>query len=268
MRKFWEDQYMNFGLKGKRALVCASSRGLGLGCARALAEEGADLVMNARGQSVLEDAAQTIRDEFGVQVETMATDVPTAEGRAPLLKAAEGVDILVTNAGGPPPGMWHDWAREDFIRALDANMLAPIALMKALLPGMATRGWGRVVNITSQSVKAPVPVLGLSNSARAGLTGYVGGTARQVAGSGVTINNLLPGIHATDRAEALDKGVTEAQGITMDEARAQRSASIPAGRYGTADEFGATCAFLCSRHAGFIVGQNILLDGGGVNATL
>jgi len=268
MRKFWEDQYMNFGLKGKRALVCASSRGLGLGCARALAEEGADLVMNARGQSVLEDAAQTIRDEFGVQVETVATDVTTEEGRAPLLKAAEGVDILVTNAGGPPPGMWHDWDREDFIRALDANMLAPIALMKALLPGMMDRGWGRVVNITSQSVKAPVPVLGLSNSARAGLTGYVAGTSRQVAGSGVTINNLLPGIHDTDRAEALDRGVSEKEGISMEEARANRCATIPTGRYGTADEFGAACAFLCSQHAGFIVGQNILLDGGAVKATL
>ncbi len=259
---------MNFGLKGKRALVCASSRGLGLGCARALAEEGVDLVMNARGQSVLEDAAQTIRDEFGVQVETVATDVTTEEGRAPLLKAAEGVDILVTNAGGPPPGMWHDWDREDFIRALDANMLAPIALMKALLPGMMDRGWGRVVNITSQSVKAPVPVLGLSNSARAGLTGYVAGTSRQVAGSGVTINNLLPGIHDTDRAEALDRGVSEKEGISMEEARANRCATIPTGRYGTADEFGAACAFLCSQHAGFIVGQNILLDGGAVNATL
>src|SRR6056297_550394 len=267
MRKFWEDQYMNFGLKGKRALVCASSRGLGLGCARALAEEGADLVMNARGQSVLEDAAQTIRDEFGVQVETVATDVTTEEGRAPLLKAAEGVDILVTNAGGPPPGMWHDWDREDFIKALDANMLAPIALMKALLPVMMERGWGRVVNITSQSVKAPIPVRGLSNSARAGLTGYVGGTARQVAGKGVTINNLLPGIHATDRAVALDKGVSEAQGISLEEARTKREATLPVGRYGTKEEFGAACAFLCSQHAGFIIGQNILLDGGGVNAT-
>ena len=164
--------------------------------------------------------------------------------------------------------MWTDWEREDFIRALDANMLTPIALIKALVPGMMARGWGRVVNITSQSVKAPIPALGLSNSARAGLTGYVAGTSRQVAGRGVTINNLLPGIHATDRATSLDRGVSEAQGISMDEAKARRCASIPAGRYGTAEEFGAACAFLCSQHAGFIVGQNILLDGGGVNATL
>lgn len=164
--------------------------------------------------------------------------------------------------------MWHDWDRSDFIAALDANMLAPIAMIKALVPGMMERGWGRVVNITSQSVKAPIPVLGLSNAARTGLTGYVAGTSRQVAGKGVTINNLLPGIHATDRADALDGNVVEARGITLDEARAERAATIPAGRYGTAAEFGATCAFLCSQHAGFIVGQNILLDGGATNATL
>ncbi|QYX55415.1 SDR family oxidoreductase [Roseovarius sp. SCSIO 43702] len=259
---------MDFGLKGKRALVCASSRGLGLGCARALAGEGVHLVMNARGKDVLEDAAQKIRDEFGVEVETVAADVTTEDGRKPLIDAAGEADILVNNAGGPPPGMWQDWDREDFIRALDANMLAPIALIKALVPGMMERGWGRVVNITSQSVKAPIPVLGLSNSARAGLTGYVAGTSRQVAGSGVTINNLLPGIHDTDRADALDRAVCEKEGISMEEARARRCAGIPAGRYGTAEEFGAACAFLCSRHAGFIVGQNILLDGGGVNATL
>ncbi len=169
------------------------------------------------------------------------------------------VDILVTNAGGPPPGLWSDWGRDDFIKALDANMLTPIALMTALLPGMIKRGWGRVVNITSQSVKAPIPALGLSNAARTGLTGYVAGTARQVAAQGVTINNLLPGIHDTDRAVALDTGVTKAQGITLAEARAAREATIPAKRYGTAADFGAACAFLCSQHAGFIVGQNLLL---------
>jgi len=164
--------------------------------------------------------------------------------------------------------MWTDWKRADFIAALDANMLTPLALMKALLPGMMSRGWGRVVNITSQSVKAPIPVLGLSNAARAGLTGYVAGTARQVAPHGVTINNLLPGIHATDRADALDRDVAAAEAITLDEARARRAATIPARRYGTPAEFGAACAFVCSQHAGFIVGQNILLDGGTVNATL
>ncbi|MEP2716462.1 SDR family oxidoreductase [Pseudophaeobacter sp.] len=259
---------MDLGIAGKRALVCASSKGLGLGCAEALAEAGVNLVMNARGEEALVQAAQEIRDSYGVEVVTIAADVATADGQAKLLEAAAGVDILVNNAGGPPPGLWSDWERDDFIKALDANMLAPIALMKALLPGMMERGWGRVVNITSQSVKAPIAVLGLSNSARAGLTGYVAGTSRQVAGSGVSINNLLPGIHATDRAVSLDTGVMNQQGISMEEAKAQRAATIPAGRYGTRGEFGAACAFLCSQHAGFIIGQNILLDGGSTNSTL
>lgn len=259
---------MDLGIKGKRALVYASSKGLGRGCAEALAEAGVDLVMNARGSDALEATAADIRAAHSVVVTPVAADVTTPEGRAKVLKAAGDVDILVTNAGGPPPGLWSDWDREDFIRALDANMLTPIALMKALLPGMMGRGWGRVVNITSQSVKSPIPVLGLSNSARAGLTGYVAGTARQVAGQGVTINNLLPGIHATDRAVSLDTGVAETQGISLEEASKQRAATIPAGRYGTSAEFGAACAFLCSTHAGFIVGQNLLLDGGAVNATL
>lgn len=259
---------MDLGIKGKRALVCASSRGLGLGCARALAGAGVNLVMNARGAEALEESAAAIRDEFGVEVATVATDVTTADGQAELLAAAVGVEILVNNAGGPPPGMWTDWDREDFIKALDANMLAPIALIKALVPGMMERGWGRVVNVTSQSVRAPIPVLGLSNTARTGLTGYVAGTSRQVAGSGVTINNLLPGIHDTARAASLDQGVVKAQGISMEEARRQRAATIPAGRYGTIDEFGAACAFLCSQHAGFIVGQNLLLDGGATVLTM
>lgn len=259
---------MDLGLTGKKALVCASSKGLGLGCARALAREGVELVMNARTADVLAHAADAIRRETGVSVTPVAADITSDAGRETVLAAAGDVDILVTNAGGPPPGMWQDWAREEFIAALDANMLTPIALMQAVVPGMMARGWGRVVNITSQSVKAPIPVLGLSNTARTGLTGFVAGTARQVAASGVTINNLLPGIHDTDRATALDEAVVDAQGITMDAARAARMASIPANRYGTIDEFGATCAFLCSQHAGFIVGQNVLLDGGGVNATI
>ncbi len=259
---------MDLGIKGKRALVCASSKGLGLGCAQALASAGVDLVMNARGAEALETSAEAIRQAHGVSVTTYAADVTTEEGRAGLLDAAGTLDILVTNAGGPPPGLWSDWDRADFIKALDANMLTPIALMKACLPGMMERGWGRVVNITSQSVKAPIPQLGLSNAARTGLTGYVAGTARQVASQGVTINNLLPGIHATDRAEALDGPVAKAEGISMEEARARRSATIPAGRYGTPEEFGAVCAFLCSQHAGFVVGQNLLLDGGATNATI
>jgi len=259
---------MDLGIAGRRALVCASSRGLGRGCAEALAAAGVDLVMNARGQQPLEEAAEAIRAAHGVTVATVAADITAGEGRAEVLETAGAVDILVTNAGGPPPGLWSDWGREDFIAALDANMLTPIALMTALLPGMIGRGWGRVVNITSQSVKAPIPALGLSNAARTGLTGYVAGTARQVAPHGVTINNLLPGIHATDRADSLDRGVAEREGIALDEARRQRERTIPARRYGTAREFGAACAFLCSVHAGFIVAQNILADGGATNATI
>ncbi len=259
---------MDLGIAGKRALVTASSKGLGRGCAEALAAAGVNLILNARGAEALEATAAAIRAKHGVEVIAVPADITTEAGRAEVLEAAGAVDILVTNAGGPPPGLWSDWSRDDFIRALDANMLTPIALMQASLPGMMERGWGRVVNITSQSVKAPIPALGLSNAARSGLTGFVAGTARQVASKGVTINNLLPGIHATDRAASLDSGVAKAEGISIEEARRRREQTIPVRRYGTAEEFGATCAFLCSVHAGFIVGQNILLDGGAINTTL
>ncbi|SEN40385.1 3-oxoacyl-[acyl-carrier protein] reductase [Pseudorhodobacter antarcticus] len=259
---------MDLGIKGKTALVCAASKGLGRGCAEALAEAGVNLIINARGAEALEATAVFLRSQYGVTVTAVAADITTDAGRAAVLAAAPDVDILVTNAGGPPPGLWSDWSRDDFIKALDGNMLTPIALMQALMPGMIARKWGRVVNITSGSVKAPIPQLGLSNAARAGLTGFVAGTARQVAEHGVTINNLLPGIHDTDRAISLDGGVAKAQGIDIPAARKQREATIPARRYGTAAEFGAACAFLCSNKAGFIVGQNILLDGGAVNATI
>ena len=259
---------MDLGIRGRRALVCAGSKGLGRGCAEALAEAGCDLVLNARGAEALETAARDIAGRHGVRVVPVAADITDTDGRAKVLAAAGAIDILVTNAGGPPPGLWTDWSREDFLRAIDANMLTPIALMQALVPAMAARGWGRVVNITSQAVRAPIPVLGLSNTARAGLTGFVAGMARQVAGQGVAVNNLLPGIHATDRAGALDAGVARAENIGPEEAAARRAKTIPAGRYGTAAEFGAMCAFLCSRHAGFIVGQNILLDGGATNLTM
>lgn len=259
---------MDLGIRGRRALVCASSKGLGRGAAEALAAAGASLVMNARGAAALGEAAASIRDRHAVEVLAVAADITTPEGRAEVLAAAGDVDILVTNAGGPPPGLWSDWTREDFIRAIDANMLTPIALMQAVLPGMIARRWGRIVNVTSAAVKSPIPALGLSNTARTGLTGFVAGTARQVAGQGVAINNLLPGIHATDRAAALDSAVSRARNISMEQAAAERAATIPAGRYGTAAEFGAMCAFLCSEHAGFIIGQNILLDGGATNATI
>jgi 3-oxoacyl-[acyl-carrier protein] reductase len=259
---------MDLGLTGKTGIVTAASKGLGLGCARALAEAGVNLVMNARGADALEAAATELRDAHGVEITTVPGDITTTEVQNAVIEAAGAPDILVTNAGGPPPGLWSDWDREDFIKALDSNMLTPIALMKAVLPGMMDRGWGRVVNITSQSVKSPIPQLGLSNAARTGLTGYVAGTARQVAPHGVTINNLLPGIHATDRADALDGAVVSAQEITIEEARAQRQATIPARRYGSAEEFGQACAFLCSQHAGFIVAQNLLLDGGATVSTM
>ena len=259
---------MDLGITGKKALVCASSKGLGLGCAEALAAEGVHLVMNARGSEALEAAAERIRQDHNVEVTTVVADIATPEGQQAVIEAAGDIDILVNNAGGPPPGIWSDWEREDFIKALDANMLAPIAMIKAFVPGMMDRGWGRVVNITSQSVRAPVGVLGLSNSARTGLTGYVAGTSRQVAGKGVTINNLLPGIHATDRADSLDGAVVKSRGISLEEARAERAATIPAGRYGTRSEFGAACAFLCSQYVGFIVGQNLLADGGATNITM
>ncbi|MXU65620.1 SDR family oxidoreductase [Oceanomicrobium pacificus] len=259
---------MDLGIKGKTAIVCAASKGLGRGCAEALAEAGVNLVINARTEGPLEEAASAIRDRHGVEVTAVACDITTEEGRAKVLAACDAPDILVNNAGGPPPGLWSDWERDDFIKALDANMLTPIMLMKAVMPGMMERGWGRIVNVTSQSVKAPIPVLGLSNSARAGLTGYVAGTSRQVAPQGVVINNLLPGIHDTDRALSLDTAAAAQQKVSLDDARKAREATIPARRYGTTAEFGATCAFLCSQYAGFIVGQNILLDGGATNATL
>ncbi|MGV6850150.1 MAG: SDR family oxidoreductase [Marinibacterium sp.] len=260
---------MDLGISGKTAIVCASSKGLGLGCAEALAEAGVHLVMNARGGQALETEAARLRDRYGVTVTTLAGDVTQTDVQDGLVEAAGGApDILVNNAGGPPPGLWSDWDRSDFLAALDANMLTPIALMQAVLPGMMDRGWGRVVNITSQSVRAPIPVLGLSNSARAGLTGFVAGTARQVAESGVAINNLLPGVHATDRIFTVDTAVSERDGTPLEQVKAARLATIPARRYGTKEEFGQTCAFLCSQHAGYIIGQNILIDGGATNLTV
>jgi len=259
---------MDLGIAGKRALVCAASRGLGLGCAAALAEAGVELVINARRSDVLEAAATELRTRYGATVTAVAADITDPAGRAAVLEAAGSPDILVTNAGGPPPGVWQDWQREDYLKALEANLLTPIALITTLLPPMMERGWGRIVNITSGSVKAPIPALGLSNMARTGLTGFVAGTARQVASSGVTINNLLPGSHDTDRIAQLTAAGAAREGVSVEEFRRQREAAIPVGRYGTAAEFGATCAFLCSQHAGFIVGQNILLDGGAISATI
>ncbi|MBV0890716.1 SDR family oxidoreductase [Paracoccus sp. Z118] len=261
---------MDMGIKGKRALVCAASKGLGRACAEALAAEGVNLVINARTQETLEATAKEIADRHGVEVIPVAADITTPEGREKVLAALEGgqADILVNNAGGPPPGNWQDWSRDDFIRAIDANMLTAIALMQALVPGMMERGWGRVVNITSAAVRSPIAQLGLSNTARTGLTGFVAGMSRQIAGSGVCVNNLLPGMHDTDRAVSLDTAASKAQGISIDEARAKRQASIPTGVYGRPEDFGAACAFMCSEHARFMIGQNVMLDGGIYNSTM
>jgi 3-oxoacyl-[acyl-carrier protein] reductase len=264
---------MDLGISGRWALVCGASKGLGLGCARALAREGVNLVMAARGASTLEAAAQDIRDATGVRVLAVAADVTTPEGRAALFAAPGGpgraVDILVTNAGGPPPGDFRQWERTEWLAAIDANMLTPIELIKATADGMAERGFGRIVNITSSAVKAPIDILGLSNGARSGLTGFVAGLARSpLAGRGVTINNLLPGKFDTDRLKATMASNAQKTGKSTDDVRAAQQKQIPAQRFGTPEEFGAICAFLCSVQAGYITGQNILPDGGlypGVN---
>lgn len=245
---------MDLGLKGKHALVCASSKGLGLACALALAREGVHVTLTARGAAALEAAAAAIRTAAPeVNVTVVAADLGTPNGRSAVLAACPAPDILVTNNGGPPPGDFRDWQREQWIAALDMNMLAPIEMIRAVLDGMLERGWGRVVNITSSAVKSPQAVLGLSNGARAGLTGFVAGLSRSVAGRGVTINNLLPGPHNTDRMAAV-------------------VASMPGHarptRIGEPEQFGAVCAFLCSEHTAFITGQNWLVDGGSYPGTL
>jgi len=259
---------MNLGIAGRRALVCAASKGLGRACAESLAAEGVNLVINARGVELLQHVAQDIRDRHGVQVQAVAADITCESGRTAVLQQAGDVDILVTNAGGPPPGNWRDWTRDDFVAAMDANALTPIALMTELVPKMVERRWGRVVNITSVAVKSPIAVLGLSNTARTALTGYVAGVARDVAAHGVVINNLLPGLHATDRTVALDGMEAGLTGESIEVVRARRMDAIPSKRYGTAEEFGHTCAFMCSIHAAFMVGQNVLLDGGAFVSTL
>ena len=258
---------MDLGLTGKTALVCGASKGLGLGCAEALAREGVNLVIVARGAEALDSAAVRLRAMSPIRVTTVATDITTPEGRALALSACAAPDIVITNAGGPPPGDFRNFNRDDWIKALDANMLTPIELIKATLDGMLSRGFGRIINITSSAVKAPIDVLGLSNGARSGLTGFVAGIARKTAAKGVTINNLLPGQFDTDRLNATIAAGAAAQGIAADEAKERRRVLIPAQRFGTAAEFGAVCAMLCSVHAGYLTGQNILLDGGAYPGT-
>ena len=248
---------MKLGIEGRSALVCASSKGLGKACAVALAAEGVHTTLLARGAEA----------PAGGRAEGLQCDITTAEGREMALKACPNPDILITNAGGPPTGDFRDWNREQWIAALDANMLTPIELIKAYVDGMQSRGFGRIVNITSGAVKAPIDVLGLSNGARSGLTGFVAGLARKTVAYNVTINNLLPGPFETDRLRHTAEGQAKATGKTVDEILAARRATIPAGRFGQPDEFGAACAFLCSQWAGYITGQNILMDGGAYPGT-
>jgi len=259
---------MDMGIKGRKAIVCAASKGLGKGCATALAGEGVDLVINARTKSELEATAEEIRKKYGVKVTAVAVDVTTEEGRKQVLAACPEPDIIVNNAGGPPPGNFRDWNRDDWIKALDANMLTPIEFIKASVDGMMKRGFGRIVNITSSSVKAPIDILGLSNGARSGLTGFVAGLARSdIAARGVTINGLLPGAFDTDRLRITMQGAAAKSGEPIETLLARRAAAIPAQRFGSADEFGALCAFICSVHAGYLTGQNLLLDGGAYPGT-
>jgi 3-oxoacyl-[acyl-carrier protein] reductase len=256
---------MDLGIKGRWALVCAASKGLGRGCAEALAREGVNLVITARGAAALEATATALSALPGAgEVRTVVGDITRAEGRAAALAAAPQVDILVNNAGGPPPGDFRDWDREAWIQALDANMLTPIELIKAVIDPMAERGFGRIVNITSGAVKAPIDILGLSNGARSGLTGFVAGIARQprVASRNVTINNLLPGAFDTDRLQTTLRAAAGKTGHSLEQVAQARRMQAPVQRFGSAEEFGALCAFVCSVHAGFLTGQNLLIDGG------
>lgn len=258
---------MDLGIRGKQALVCGASKGLGRGCAEALAAEGVHVTLVARTAEVLEATAAEIRQKTGVTVTTVACDITTPEGRAQALAACPRPDILINNAGGPPPGDFRQWTREDWLAALDANMLTPIELIKATVDGMIERGFGRIVNITSSAVKAPIDILGLSNGARSGLTGFVAGIARKTVSHNVTINNLLPGQFDTDRLKKTMGAAAGASGKSLDETMAARARQIPAQRFGNPAEFGAVCAFLCSVHAGYMTGQNVLLDGGNYPGT-
>ncbi|HTO56988.1 MAG TPA: SDR family oxidoreductase [Pseudomonadales bacterium] len=253
---------MDLGIAGRTALVCGASKGLGYGCAEALAREGVDVTIVARDASKLAEAEATLRALRGGRVQAVRADVTTADGRAAMLAACPQPDIVVNNAGGPPPGDFRTWDRAVWLAALDANMLAPIELIRATIDGMLERGFGRIVNITSHMVKEPIAMLGLSNGARAGLTGFVAGLARDVVARGVTINNLLPGQFDTDRLRSNHEKFAARMNVAPEEQRERARNSVPARRFGTAAEFGAACAFLCSAHAGFITGQNVLLDGG------
>ncbi len=259
---------MDTGLRGRRALVCAASKGLGRASAMALAQEGVDVTITARTAAALEATAAAIRAATGARVATVVGDITTEAGRVAALAACPQPDILVNNAGGPPAGDFRDWDRDAWIAALDANMLTPIFLIRGVVDGMIARRFGRIVNITSGSVKSPIATLGMSNGARAGLTGFVAGLSRQVARHNVTINNLLPGPFLTDRQRGLAASAAQAGGHSLEDELAARAAANPSGRLGEPAEFGAACVFLCAASSGFVIGQNLLLDGGAFNATL
>ena len=259
---------MDLGIKGRKAIVCAASKGLGRACATALAREGVELVITARTAETLEATAEEIRRATGARVTAVPGDISTEAGRAAALAACPAPDILVNNAGGPPPGDFRDWDRDAWIRAIDANMLAPIFMIKAVVDGMAERRFGRIVNITSASVKSPIPQLGMSNGARAGLTGFVAGLARQVAKHNVTINNLLPGPFLTDRLRSGAAHLAQRNNRSVEEELALRGQENPTGRVGDPAEFGEACAFLCAASSGYIVGHNLLLDGGAFNSSI
>ena len=263
---------MDLGIAGKWALVCGASKGLGFGCAQALVREGVHVLIVARGAEVLQAAAGRLQADperpSGTEVKYVAADITTEAGRADVFAMRKDFDIVITNAGGPPPGDFRDWDRDAWIKAVDANMLTPIELIKATVDGMAARGFGRIVNITSAAVKAPIDILGLSNGARSGLTGFVAGVARsKLAGQGVTINSVLPGAFDTDRLRGTMQGAVAKTGKPMEELMDARRKNIPAQRFGTLEEFGAICAFLCSTHAAYITGQNVLADGGAYPGT-
>ena len=253
---------MDMGISGRKALVCGASAGLGYACAKALVQEGVHVVIAARTEGPLVEAAARLAALSAGRVDWVAADVTSDEGRARIFAAHPDFDILVTNAAGPPPGDFRQWDRATWQRAIDANMLSPIELIKAVVDGMMARGFGRIINITSSAVKAPVDGLGLSTGARSGLTGFVAGLARSTVARGVTINNLLPGPFDTARLAGNFAAQAKREGATPEQVRANRLAKHPAQRFGRAEELGHTCAYLCSVHAGYINGQNILLDGG------
>ncbi len=263
---------MDLGIAGKWALVCGASKGLGFGCAQALVREGVNVIIVARGAEALQVAASKLIADSdrpsSAEVLFVAADITATEGRSEVFAVRKDFDIVVTNAGGPPPGDFRDWDRDSWIKAIDANMLTPIELIKATADGMAARGFGRIVNITSSSVKAPIDILGLSNGARSGLTGFVAGAARtRLAAQGVTINNLLPGAFDTDRLRGTMSGAAQKTGQPLEAVMDARRKNIPAQRFGTPEEFGAICAFLCSTHAAYMTGQNVLADGGAFPGT-